>query len=242
MTDGDIGRVNDPYFDDQVLAIGYFIVNTKRGGRIAPRVGEGCAGLRLVSRPEPAKRVGPVHTLRSPQLLQGQLDARAPVLKPAPQGPLHNTPEPKAAHMNKPTQSLHQLGQSLWLDNITRTLLQSGSLAHYISDLSVTGLTSNPTIFEHAIGAGDSYDASIRVLSEAGLSGEELFFELAIEDLSEPTTRPIQSRRRTGCMRRPPRQTCSSRFRAPPKALKPLRRSSLTACRSTSRYCSLANM
>lgn len=185
MTDGDIGRVNDPYFDDQVLAIGYFIVNTKRGGRIAPRVGEGCAGLRLVSRPEPAKRVGPVHTLRSPQLLQGQLDARAPVLKPAPQGPLHNTPEPKAAHMNKPTQSLHQLGQSLWLDNITRTLLQSGSLAHYISDLSVTGLTSNPTIFEHAIGAGDSYDASIRVLSEAGLSGEELFFELAIEDLSE---------------------------------------------------------
>ena len=87
--------------------------------------------------------------------------------------------------MNKPTQSLHQLGQSLWLDNITRTLLRSGTLAHYISDLSVTGLTSNPTIFEHAIGASDSYDASIRVLSEAGLSGEELFFELAIEDLSE---------------------------------------------------------
>ena len=87
--------------------------------------------------------------------------------------------------MNKPTQSLHQLGQSLWLDNITRTLLRSGTLAHYISDLSVTGLTSNPTIFEHAIGASDSYDVSIRVLSEAGLSGEELFFELAIEDLSE---------------------------------------------------------
>ena len=155
--------------------------------------------------------------------------------------------------MNKPTQSLHQLGQSLWLDNITRTLLQSGSLAHYISDLSVTGLTSNPTIFEHAIGAGDSYDASIRVLSEAGLSGEELFFELAIEDLSEAADlfRPEFEAshgvdgwvsRRTGCMRRPPRQTCSSRFRAPPKALKPLRRSSLTACRSTSRYCSLANM
>ena len=58
MTDGDIGRVNDLYFDDQVLAIGYFIVNTKRGGRITPRVGEGCAGRRLVSRPEPAKRVG----------------------------------------------------------------------------------------------------------------------------------------------------------------------------------------
>ena len=84
-----------------------------------------------------------------------------------------------------PTQSLHQLGQSLWLDNITRTLLRSGTLAHYIRDLSVTGLTSNPTIFEHAIGQGDSYDASIRVLADAGLSGEDLFFELALEDLGE---------------------------------------------------------
>jgi len=83
------------------------------------------------------------------------------------------------------TQSLHQLGQSLWLDNITRTLLRSGTLAHYISDLSVTGLTSNPTIFEHAIGGGDSYDASIRALAEVGLSGEDLFFELALEDLTE---------------------------------------------------------
>ena len=65
------------------------------------------------------------------------------------------------------TQALHQLGQSLWLDNITRSLLQSGTLARYIRDLSVTGLTSNPTIFEHAIGNSDSYDASIRALSEA---------------------------------------------------------------------------
>lgn len=81
------------------------------------------------------------------------------------------------------TQSLHQLGQSLWLDNITRRLLRSGTLARYISDLSVTGLTSNPTIFEHAIGAGDSYDASILALADAGLAGEELFFELALEDL-----------------------------------------------------------
>ena len=86
--------------------------------------------------------------------------------------------------MNKNTQSLHQLGQSLWLDNITRTLLRSGTLAHYIADLSVTGLTSNPTIFEHAIGGGDSYDVSIQKLADAGLSDDELFFELALEDLT----------------------------------------------------------
>jgi transaldolase len=83
------------------------------------------------------------------------------------------------------TQALNQLGQSLWLDNITRTLLRSGTLARYIRELWVTGLTSNPTIFEHAIGSGDSYDASIRVLADAGLSGEDLFFELALEDLTE---------------------------------------------------------
>lgn len=94
-----------------------------------------------------------------------------------------NPIELKASHMN-PTQALHQLGQSLWLDNITRTLLRSGTLEHYIKALSVTGLTSNPTIFEQAIGSGDSYDASIRVLADAGLSGEELFFELALEDLT----------------------------------------------------------
>ena len=87
--------------------------------------------------------------------------------------------------MKNATQTLHELGQSLWLDNITRTLLRSGTLAHYIKDLSVTGLTSNPTIFEHAIGSGDSYDASIRVLFEAGLSDEDLFFELALEDLTQ---------------------------------------------------------
>ena len=91
------------------------------------------------------------------------------------------------------TQSLHELGQSLWLDNITRTLLRSGTLVRYIRELSVTGLTSNPTIFEHAIGAGDSYDASIQVLADAGLSGEDLFFELALEDLTEAADlfRPI---------------------------------------------------
>ena len=83
------------------------------------------------------------------------------------------------------TQSLHELGQSLWLDNITRELLRSGTLARYVRELSVTGLTSNPTIFEHAIGHGDSYDARIHVLADAGLSGEDLFFELALEDLTE---------------------------------------------------------
>ncbi len=80
-------------------------------------------------------------------------------------------PEPEAARMNA-TRSLHRPGQSLRLDNITRTLLRSGTLARYIRELSVTGLTSNPTIFEHAIGAGDSYDAGIRALAEAGLAGE----------------------------------------------------------------------
>lgn len=84
-----------------------------------------------------------------------------------------------------PTSALHTLGQSLWLDNITRDLLRSGTLARYIADLSVTGLTSNPTIFEQAIGRGDAYDASIRVLDAAGLSGQDLFFELALEDLTQ---------------------------------------------------------
>jgi transaldolase len=84
----------------------------------------------------------------------------------------------------KATQQLHDLGQSLWLDNITRGLLTSGTLARYISELSVTGLTSNPTIFEHAIRNSDFYDDAIRKKALAGKSGEELFFELALEDLT----------------------------------------------------------
>ncbi len=83
----------------------------------------------------------------------------------------------------KATQQLHDLGQSLWLDNITRGLLTSGTLARYINELSVTGLTSNPTIFEHAIKNSDFYDDAIRTKALAGKSGEELFFELALEDL-----------------------------------------------------------
>ncbi len=84
----------------------------------------------------------------------------------------------------KATQRLHNLGQSIWLDNITRELLDSGTLKRYIDDLSVTGLTSNPTIFDHAITHSKSYDSEIRRLVGTGLSGEELFFELAVQDLT----------------------------------------------------------
>ncbi len=84
----------------------------------------------------------------------------------------------------KATESLHNLGQSIWLDNITRELLDRGTLKRYIDDLSVTGLTSNPTIFDHAISHSKSYDSEIRRLMGTGLSGEELFFELAVQDLT----------------------------------------------------------
>jgi len=83
----------------------------------------------------------------------------------------------------KATKLLHNLGQSLWLDNITRDLLNSGTLKRYIDDLSVTGLTSNPTIFDHAIKNSTSYDSAIREKLEQGKSGEALFFELALEDI-----------------------------------------------------------
>ena len=81
------------------------------------------------------------------------------------------------------TRQLHDLGQSLWLDNITRGLLTSGTLARYIAELAVTGLTSNPTIFDHAIEDGGFYEGAIREKTAAGKSGEALFFELALEDL-----------------------------------------------------------
>jgi transaldolase len=83
----------------------------------------------------------------------------------------------------KATQKLHNLGQSLWLDNITRDLLESGTLRYYRDELSVTGLTSNPTIFDQAIKNSTSYDDAIRQKLDDGKSGEELFFELALEDL-----------------------------------------------------------
>jgi transaldolase len=85
----------------------------------------------------------------------------------------------------KPTETLHALGQSLWLDNITRGLLASGTLSRYIGELAVTGLTSNPSIFDQAISKGGFYDEAIREKTRAGKSGEALFFELALEDLAQ---------------------------------------------------------
>ena len=95
--------------------------------------------------------------------------------------------------MNANTRKLHDLGQRLWLDNITRELLNSGTLARYIADLSVTGLTSNPTIFEQAIGSGGLYDEAIQKLTATGLSDEDIFFELAMQDLTQAADlfRPI---------------------------------------------------
>ena len=82
------------------------------------------------------------------------------------------------------TAQLHGLGQSLWLDAISRTMLDDGTLKRYVDELSVTGLTSNPAIFANAIGAGEAYDSQISELQERGLEGEELFFELALSDLN----------------------------------------------------------
>ena len=83
----------------------------------------------------------------------------------------------------KPTELLHDLGQSLWLDNITRDLLNGGTLERYIQELSVTGLTSNPTIFDHSIKNSASYDAAIRGDLANGNAVEALFFDLALDDL-----------------------------------------------------------
>src|ERR1700747_373895 len=96
----------------------------------------------------------------------------------------------------KATRMLHELGQSLWLDNITRNLLDTGVLRRYIDELSVTGLTSNPTIFDHAIKNSRDYDDAIKRKLAEGKSGEKLFFELALEDLRQAADlfRPIYDR------------------------------------------------
>jgi transaldolase len=96
----------------------------------------------------------------------------------------------------KATQLLHNLGQSLWLDNITRDLLNSGTLSRYITELSVTGLTSNPTIFDQAIKSSTDYDAAIREKLATGESSDTLFFDLALEDLTRAADlfRPIYER------------------------------------------------
>src|SRR5580658_7200361 len=96
----------------------------------------------------------------------------------------------------KATQQLHNLGQSLWLDNITRDLLDSGTLRKYIDELSVTGLTSNPTIFDHAIKNSGAYDAAIRGGLRSGGAAEQVFFNLALEDITRAADlfRPIRER------------------------------------------------
>jgi transaldolase len=96
----------------------------------------------------------------------------------------------------KATQKLHEMGQSLWLDNITRDLLTRGTLRRYIDELSVTGLTSNPTIFDHAVKNSTAYDTAIRKKHKEGKSAEQLFFELALEDISQAADlfRPVWER------------------------------------------------
>ncbi|HXX49016.1 MAG TPA: transaldolase [Myxococcota bacterium] len=94
------------------------------------------------------------------------------------------------------TRRLHDLGQSIWLDNITRDMLEKGTLARYIAEHSVTGLTSNPTIFDHAITKSSAYDASIQRHARAGRAREELLFELILEDLTRAADlfRPVHER------------------------------------------------
>ncbi|MDY0885139.1 transaldolase [Dongia soli] len=96
----------------------------------------------------------------------------------------------------KPTKALHNLGQSIWLDNITRELLNSGTLQRYINELSVTGLTSNPTIFDHAIRNSATYDGDISKKASSAKSPEDLFFDLALADLSRAADlfRPVFDR------------------------------------------------
>jgi len=106
-------------------------------------------------------------------------------------------------HMNatEPTnaaQRLHQLGQSLWLDNITRGLLDRGTLKHYIETLAVTGLTSNPTIFDQAIGNAADYDKAIREKTRQGMDAEKLFFDLAVEDLQRAADLFLPAHRASG--------------------------------------------
>jgi len=98
--------------------------------------------------------------------------------------------------MMQATRELNRAGQSLWLDNITRELLSSGTLKRYIDELSITGLTSNPTIFDHAMKHGSAYDEDIRQLARKGLADEKLFFELAREDLTRAADlfRPVHER------------------------------------------------
>lgn len=98
----------------------------------------------------------------------------------------------------KATQQLNKLGQSLWIDNITRQMLDSGTLKKYIDELSVTGLTSNPTIFDHAMTKGDSYNDDMARLLSSGMSVEDAFFEMAIDDLRRAADLFAAIHKRTG--------------------------------------------
>src|SRR2546430_12631898 len=131
----------------------------------------------------------PAHAVRQRLSLVGQFDES---LKPFQIGSASGY----GGRIMKATQLLSNLGQSLWLDNITRDLLDTGTLKRYIDEFSVTGLTSNPTIFDHAIKNSSAYDAVIRKKLGEGKSGEELFFELALEDLTRAADlfRPIYDR------------------------------------------------
>jgi transaldolase len=109
---------------------------------------------------------------------------------------LRDVREARPGEIMKATQILHEAGQSLWLDNITRALLTGGGLKRYIDELSITGLTSNPSIFDQAIKSSGDYDAAIREKTAAGKQGEALFFELALEDLTRAADlfRPVHDR------------------------------------------------
>src|SRR6202047_2283815 len=104
--------------------------------------------------------------------------------------------QPMGGDIVKATRTLHDLGQSLWLDNITRNLLRTGVLRRYIDEFSITGLTSNPTIFDHAIKNSTDYDDAIKSKIAQGKSGEKLFFELALKDLRQAADlfRPVYDR------------------------------------------------
>ena len=169
-----------------------------------------------------------------------------------------------------PTKTLHNLGQSLWLDNITRDLLNSGTLQRYIDEFWVTGLTSNPTIFDHAIKNSAEYDSDIARLASRAKPVEDLFFELALADLTRAadllqpvfvrtngvdgwvslevspylahdTQRTITQREISASAAASP--TSSSKFRAPKRDCRQSRPRSLRVSRSMSRFCShMSNM
>ena len=137
-------------------------------------------------------RCGPAHQLRRQRA--PRIAARRPAYSLG-----HSAPINDGVDTMKATQLLHNLGQSIWLDNITRDLLDTGTLKQYIAELSVTGLTSNPTIFDHAFKNSSTYDASIREKLKQGKSGEALFFDLALEDLTRAADlfRPIHEQTNT---------------------------------------------